>query len=49
MYPVSSVIRGAAIIAGSRPTFFATRGRMQPMHFAMMTTEIIVIPRLPQA
>ena len=39
------VIRGAAMIAGSTPTFYARRGRMHPIHFAMATTDIIVIPR----
>ena len=39
------VIRGAAMIAGSRPNFFAASGRIHPMHFAIDTTAIIVIPR----
>ena len=39
------VIRGAAMIAGSSPIFFATRGRMHPIHFAIATTAIMVTPR----
>ena len=32
------------MIAGSSPIFFATSGRMHPMHFAIATTAIIVTP-----
>ena len=39
------VISGAAMIAGSSPIFFARRGRIHPIHFAIITTAIIVIPR----
>ena len=38
------VIRGAAMIAGSSPSFFARSGRIHPMHFAIVTTAIIVMP-----
>lgn len=30
---------------GSSPIFFARRGRIHPIHFAIITTAIIVIPR----
>lgn len=37
-------ISGAAMMAGSTPIFFARSGSVQPIHFAMATTAIIVMP-----
>lgn len=40
-------IKGEAIMAGSRPIFFASIGKAQPISFAIITTEKIVNETAP--